>query len=86
MFAVAFYRMSEDGMSTRRAAELTTCPHCAARLLWVDTPSGVRVALDHTPRRGFVLDIGTLPMAAAQYLVYTSHADTCPKSPTEVEP
>jgi len=68
-------------MKPRRVVELATCPDCGAHLLWVDTPSGARIALDHAPRRGFVLDVGTLPMAAAQYLVYTNHADTCTKEP-----
>lgn len=66
-------------------AENGTCRHCHARLLWVDTPNGKRIALDHDPERAYVLDSGTAPMIARPRNVYTCHFDTCKKKPKEVE-
>lgn len=59
--------------------EAGTCRNCNARLLWVSTQNGKRMALDHTPERGYVVDASTDPMIARQRNVYTCHFDTCRK-------
>lgn len=58
------------------------CKYCKARLLWVSTPQGNRMALDYEADRRYVVDAGHNPIRARVRNTYTCHFDTCKKRPT----